>query len=180
MCETGEVYHLAMRTLFVIAALVAAALAAAACGGGDAARALPTAPSGLAVIPLHYDGGTLDVEVADRGDSRAVGLGNRDALASDAGMLFVFNSPLIPGFWMKDMRFPLDMVWIDADKKILGIARDVQPQPGDPPSKLRFYRPESPIIYVLEINAGASARLGLQPGDSLDFDLPTPSGSAPD
>ena len=151
--------------------LMLLAIAIAGCGGaGGDATASPTAA--LPVIDLRYDGGTLRVEVAATPQDRALGLGGRDALAEGAGMLFDLDTNRVPGFWMKDMRFPIDMVWIREDKTIAGVAIDVQPQPGATDAELRRYSPEEPVRYVLEINAGASRSLGLEPGDRVAFELP--------
>jgi uncharacterized membrane protein (UPF0127 family) len=158
-----------MRPMLVVASLVL--LLATACGdaGGSAT---PTPTSGLPVTDVRYDGGTMRVEVANTPDDRAQGLSDRDRLAADAGMLFDLGETRVPGFWMKDMRFPLDMVWIDEHKMIVGVAVDVQPQPGVPDSELRRYSPDVPVRYVLEINSGASLRLGLEAGDRVEFELP--------
>ena len=92
------------------------------------------------------------------------GLGGRDALPRDAGMLFVFSSPGEYGFWMKDMRFALDMVWIGGDKKVAGVTRNISP--GTFPD---VFLPSSPISYVLELNAGASDIFGIATGTLLRF-----------
>ncbi len=60
----------------------------------------------------------ISAEVADNQAEQARGLSNRDSLAPDAGMLFVFEQPGRPGFWMKDMLFNLDIIWIDGAKKL--------------------------------------------------------------
>jgi uncharacterized membrane protein (UPF0127 family) len=138
-------------------------------GGG---APVATAASGLVVVLLHYDGGTLPVEVADTPQSRALGLGERDALAEDTGMLFDMGQVGTPGFWMRGMRFPLDFVWIDEQKRIIAVTRDVPMQPGAIGPELRMYRPPAPVRYVLEINAGAASRLGLDEGDEVQFELP--------
>ena len=71
------------------------------------------------------------VEVAVTPEQRQQGLSGRPSLASGAGMLFVFESPMPLQFWMKRMQFPLDMVWIGADCTIGEITRDVPPPPPD-------------------------------------------------
>jgi uncharacterized membrane protein (UPF0127 family) len=161
-----------MRAIVIVVALVACVFVACDGDGGDAVTQTTPAPGTLPIIDLRYDGGTLRVEVATTPDDRAQGLGGRDALEEGAGMLFDLGASRVPGFWMKDMRFPIDMVWIDEDKTIVGVALDVQPQPGVADSELRRYSPESAVRYVLEINAGASLELGLAAGDRVEFVLP--------
>ncbi|MEX2226299.1 MAG: DUF192 domain-containing protein [Dehalococcoidia bacterium] len=175
-----------MRT--IVAMLLLFTCAVVACDGDDdggaptrttADAASPpaggaTSPpgDGLPIIDLRYDGGTLRVEVATAPDDRAQGLGERDALADDAGMLFDLGESRVPGFWMKGMRFAIDMVWIGEDKTIAGVALDVQPQPGVADAELRRYSPDVPVRYVLEIKSGASLRLGLGAGERVEFELP--------
>ena len=64
------------------------------------------------------------------------------------------------------------MVWITEDRTVAGVATDVQPQPGAADSDLTLYRSPAPVRYVLELNAGAAARLGFSDGARVGFDLP--------
>ncbi len=110
------------------------------------------------------------VEVADTPASQRQGLSGRESLAEGTGMLFVFDKERHLTFWMKEMNFPLDMVWIDASCTVVDISRDVPiPEPGQTLADLPTYGPETPARYVLEINAGASADAGFGPGDSVAF-----------
>ncbi len=142
-----------------------------ACGGSDPALD-PTGPSAHDTIELHYESASLRVELALTPEDRSRGLSNRTSLPADAGMLFVFESERQPSFWMKDTLIPLDLIWIAADKRVEGIAADVQPEPGVADGALRRYSPATPVLYVLELNAGAAARIGIKPGSQLEFDLP--------
>jgi uncharacterized membrane protein (UPF0127 family) len=157
-----------------IPALLATALAIVfsfACGGSDGSDNA-VANAGLPVIDIAYEGGVLHAEVASTAEQRAAGLSNRDHLDEDAGMLFDLGDEYTPQFWMKDMRFALDMLWILEDGTVAEITADIQPQPGADYGDLIWYRPNVPVRYVLELNAGASARLGIDPGDRLAFELP--------
>jgi hypothetical protein len=174
---------LAARTL----ACAAMALAAAACSGSaerGARTATPAATAAATVTPVAF--GTtqlragdrvLRVEVASTPVQSERGLGYRDALAPDAGMIFDLHATAVPVFWMKGMRFPLDMVWIDDAKRVVDITRDVQPQPGAGDAELRRYSPRVPVRYTLEVNAGAAERLGLTPGVQLAFQLGEGAGN---
>ena len=157
--------------------LIALSCFAAACGndgtpGRSTPRATLTPETGARTIALQYEGGTLHVEVAQTPEERARGLGDRDALPDGSGMLFDLEEARVPGFWMKGMRFALDMVWISEDKRIAGVAEEVQPEPGVDDTQLRRYSPDEPVRYVLELNAGTARRLGLKAGDHVSFDLP--------
>jgi len=108
--------------------------------------------------------GTIRIIRADTEESRQRGLSNQENLPIDSGMLFIFPAAAIQGFWMKDMHFPLDIVWIDAHKKIIGIAQNVTPE-----SYPEVFMSPDPIKYVLEINAGKSDDFGLKKGVQLVF-----------
>jgi uncharacterized membrane protein (UPF0127 family) len=88
-------------------------------------------------------------------------------------MLFDLGQSIVPTFWMKDMRFPLDMVWIGEDKKIVSATKDVPPEPNVPDDQLKKYSPGVPVRWVLELNAGSVERFGMNAGDQLEFAVPT-------
>lgn len=101
----------------------------------------------------------FSVEIAATDAEKAQGLSDRASLATNAGMLFIFDPASQPDFWMKDMRFALDFVWI-ANGRVAGINRNVPaPQPGTATLNLPTYAAPEPVDYVLEINAGAAATL---------------------
>ncbi len=115
---------------------------------------------------VKIDDSVLKVEIADEPAEYQRGLSGRDSLPPDEGMLFVFESPAQPGFWMKDMAFPIDIIWIGADHKIIAIT----PSLGVDSYPATFHPPE-PVVYVLEVNAGISARNGWLVGDLVEFNL---------
>jgi uncharacterized membrane protein (UPF0127 family) len=167
-----------LRPVILLSLLFIAAtglLGASCLGGSDPkSSSIPTTPgpATLARIPLGYGSGNLLVEVAITPSEIEKGLGGRDALFDRGGMLFDIGSTRVPSFWMKDMRIPLDFVWITEDKKIAAITPDVQPQPDVPDEQLQRYSSDVPVRYVLEINAGAAANFGLAPGQQLTFTIP--------
>lgn len=108
----------------------------------------------------------LAVEVADTEKERSRGLQNRASLPEGHGMLFIFPSESIYRFWMKDTLITLDMIWLDSQRKVVGIATDVPPCQEDPCPQ---YGPSAQALYVLEANAGYAARLGLKAGDQAVF-----------
>ncbi len=109
-------------------------------------------------------------EIADTPDLRTKGLGYRDRLAPNSGMLFIFPSGQASSFWMRGMRFPLDFVWIGADCRVADITERVpQPEPGAPDATLPLINPAAPAVYVFEINAGEIERFGIEIGDPARF-----------
>lgn len=104
-------------------------------------------------------------EVADTQERRALGLMHRKELPLDKGMLFVFEKDGTHGFWMKDTNFPLDIIWINSLKKIVGIKADAQPCLKDCPSMA----PTASSRYVLEVNAGFAKRNKIEIGDRVYF-----------
>ena len=91
----------------------------------------------------------LFVEIRDTPEGRVKGLSGRTKLPSDRGMLFVHEEPGMHGYWMKDMRFPVDILWIDEDLRVVETARNVSPE-----SYPTSFRPRSNALYALETNAG--------------------------
>jgi hypothetical protein len=105
------------------------------------------------------------VEIAQSNREKAKGLMERESLAEDAGMLFVYNGEDYRSFWMKNMNFPIDIIWINKDKEIVGITNNV------PPCEDRCISYKSPrkAMYVLEIGADLTNKLGIKVGDKMDF-----------
>lgn len=111
----------------------------------------------------------LMVEVVDTVESRAQGLSGRKSLCETCGMLFDFKVvDIIPSFWMKDMLIPIDIIWIN-DGAIVGIEKNVQPEPGKSDNELANYSPQGVIDYVLEVNADFSEKQSVEIGQSIVF-----------
>jgi uncharacterized membrane protein (UPF0127 family) len=111
----------------------------------------------------------LTVEVADTNLLRTRGLSYRDGLEPGTGMLFVFGEARPLTFWMYEMRFCLDIIWID-DGQILGAAESVCPEPGLPSSELTTYSSPGPASYVLEVPAGWMNGHGFGVGTPVQID----------
>ncbi len=113
---------------------------------------------------------TIPVEVAQTEMQRKKGLSDRKSLPKNEGMFFVFAQKNVqPPFWMKDMNFAIDIIWID-DEKIVQIHKNVQPPAKDTPnSELTLYAPNQPIDYVLEVNAGFTEENNIKVGDTIDL-----------
>jgi len=102
------------------------------------------------------------IEFARTDEDKALGLGGRESLNSNAGMFFVFEITGFHVFWMKDMQFPLDIIWINEEFKIVDIERDVSPD--DFPDR---YVSQLPAKYVLEVNGGEVYNNGIQVGTTV-------------
>jgi uncharacterized protein len=96
---------------------------------------------------LSLDSQEVSVEIADTQFSRAQGLSGRSVLENGTGLLFVFDSPEMPGFWMKDMNFPIDILWFDEEKKLVDTTEGFLPE-----SFPESVYPSIPVLYVLETN----------------------------
>ncbi|MEI6400481.1 MAG: DUF192 domain-containing protein, partial [bacterium] len=92
------------------------------------------------------------VAIANTPALREQGLSNTTPLKQKQGMLFVFDKPDIHGFWMKDMSYPLDFIWINENKQIVSISENVYPE-----SYPAVFYPNTAILYVLEVPAGNAA-----------------------
>jgi uncharacterized membrane protein (UPF0127 family) len=115
---------------------------------------------------LTVGNAVFNVEIANTSTTRARGLSGRENLGENQGMLFIFDAPGNYGFWMKDMRFPLDFVWILGDK-IVGVTENVPPPaPGASIFKLQVYYPPDSADKVLELNAGEVKKYGIQAGQT--------------
>jgi uncharacterized membrane protein (UPF0127 family) len=110
----------------------------------------------------------LLVEVMDTQEQRRQGLSSREKLSFNQGMFFVFDEPAIHSFWMKEMNFPLDIIWFDENKEVVDITLDTKPE-GVNPKKL--YKPKSEAKYALEVLAGFTGRYNIVIGDRFDFCL---------
>lgn len=109
---------------------------------------------------------TFQVEVARTDQEKAQGLSGRNDIADGEGMLFIFDPPEQAAFWMKEMRFSLDMIWIK-DGRIIAIDRNLPlPQEGSSTDQLPTYRPPAAVEAVLEIKGGAAA--DFQIGDKVE------------
>ena len=140
--------------------LLAAALLAAA----------PRAFATPAVVPLTLPSGkVLQVEVMVSDEDRAMGLMFRPSLAADRGMLFLFEASDFHSIWMKNCKFPIDIVWLDEQRKVVHVAESVPPCKADP---CPVYTPMRRASWVIELGAGQARREKLTLGSAVRFELP--------
>lgn len=116
---------------------------------------------------VELKGKRFTVEIADDDAERSRGLMFRDELAPDSGMIFIHDYEAPQGYWMKNTKIPLDILYFDSSRKLVSASERVPPcSAGDqcPP-----FRSTGPALYVLELNAGTVETLGVKPGDELVF-----------
>jgi len=121
-------------------------------------------PLPQAVLP---DGFAVDLELALTPEEISNGLMFRPSLRENRGMLFLFDQPRLPAFWMKNMLIPLDLVFLDGAGAVVDVITDVQPCAADPCPN---YPPSNPSQAVLEIRAGSAAAHGLEIGAVIQFE----------
>ena len=117
---------------------------------------------------VELAGKTFRVEVADSSEEQALGLMFRDSMPADEGMIFIFPNEAPRSFWMKNTRIPLDIMYFDKDLKLVSISADTPPCKV---SRCPSYPSIAPAQYVLELNAGMAASLGVGVGDKLTLNL---------
>ena len=109
-------------------------------------------------------GYTITLLIATTPAEHELGLGGISSLASTSGMFFVFDKPDDYGFWMKDMEFSLDIIWLDQSFKIIHIEHDLSPS-----TYPKVFLPGSPAKYVIEVNAGMAKKFSLAIGQTMQI-----------
>jgi len=113
---------------------------------------------------LHIRDVALRVELARTDDERIKGLSGRASLSGVDGMLFIFPESGYHTIWMKDMKFPIDIIWIDEHMQIIGIDKSVTPD-----TYPRLYRPSRPAKYVLETNINFADTYSFREGNEVSI-----------
>lgn len=105
---------------------------------------------------------TFNVAIARTDEERQIGLSKKNKLDENSGMLFVFDNPDFYSFWMKEMKFPIDIIYINGNKVIM-VIENVKP-PSSSNSDLTLYQSDEKSDKVLELNAGASQKYNIKKG----------------
>ncbi|MGA9421256.1 MAG: DUF192 domain-containing protein, partial [Rhodanobacteraceae bacterium] len=113
---------------------------------------------------VAIDGQRFTAELAEDDATRRRGLMDREKMAPDHGMLFVFPGSAVRTFWMKNTKIPLDMLFFDDQRKLINVQQRVPPCLSDP---CPLYSSAGPARYVLELNGGQADAIGAKPGDEL-------------
>lgn len=128
-------------------------------------------PQAVRTTKVEINNLEITAEVATTPQTRSKGLAGRENLAPNSGMLFVFETDNRYKFWMKDVKFPLDIIWIGKDKRIVDISPNAQPEPDVPDNLLRIYQSAIPVKYVLEVLGGTAVAANLRIGDLVESEL---------
>lgn len=121
-------------------------------------------PTPRAIFP---DGTTVDLELALTAQEVSTGLSFRPSLPQGRGMLFLFDEARYPSFWMKNMMFSLDLLYLNETGTVVHVEAKVPPCAADP---CPTYPSSDPAIAVLEVNAGVAAEHGVEKGSVIQFE----------
>jgi uncharacterized membrane protein (UPF0127 family) len=111
----------------------------------------------------------LVADVAFTNDQRSKGLSVKDTLNENEGMLFVFSSEREHSFWMKNMKFPIDIIWLDDDQEVVHVEHSLEPCISD--SFCPTHKPDRNSLYVLETVAGFAQKYNVTDNTYVDFKL---------
>jgi uncharacterized membrane protein (UPF0127 family) len=146
--------------MFALAAMAGFIIFAAVNSAGDA----PTQPGLRFESTVLFSDSTFSVAVSRTTAELRKGLSGSDPLLSGQGMLFVFPEDGRYGIWMKDMNYPIDVLWLSSDKKVVHIREGFLPS-----SFPEVEHPSSSARYVLELSAGSVRRSGIKIGSEAWF-----------
>jgi len=125
--------------------------------------------NGYRQVNITMNGLVLIADIAATDEQRTKGLSVKDSLAENEAMLFVFDNEAEHTFWMKNMKFPIDIIWIDADKIVVHIEHNLQPCSSD--LLCPTYKPIDDSLYVLETVGGFAEKHDIAKGTRVDFEL---------
>jgi uncharacterized protein len=136
----------------------------------EVGEATPTNSSTYRQVNVTVNGFELVADVAATNEQMTKGLSVRDALADNEAMLFVFDTAQEHSFWMKNMKFPIDIIWLDSDKTVVHIEHNLQPCSFD--AFCPTYKPgNNNALYVLETVAGFAEKHDIVEGTKVEFHL---------
>jgi uncharacterized membrane protein (UPF0127 family) len=116
-----------------------------------------------AIKKVTINNKSFQIEVADTLEKQIQGLSDRKNISENSGMLFIYHNKSIRFFWMRQMNFPLDIIWIDGDT-IVKINKNLLPEGNNPKN---IYNSKFPVNYVFEINSGLSEKYNFKTGDKV-------------
>jgi len=150
--------------LFRFSALVAAALIISACS--DSKESLNETGTTIVTLPGGKD---IKAEVVMHPQDMLRGMMFRDKLDMDRGMLFIHGSPGKYPYWMYQVRIPLDILWIGANRSVVEISANTPPCPSKKASECPNFGGHQEAAYVLELAGGAVSKYGIKAGDTINF-----------
>jgi uncharacterized protein len=122
----------------------------------------PTVPEGPATVPMQIGNRTFHLEIANTRDRRRIGLMYRKSLPPDHGMIFLFTDEVNREFWMKNVPFPLDIIYLNSAGKVVSI---LHMKPMDETTTLS----NAAAQFAIELNQGTAQSAGIKIGDTLQF-----------
>jgi uncharacterized protein len=126
----------------------------------------PALPQSQQIEYVNLGGAVVKVEVVSTLEDRTLGLSGRESLPENTGMLFVFPENGEHLFWMKDMKFSIDIIWISEDGRVVYIKENAAPE-----SFPEVFKPEGNARYVLEVPAGFAAKNNIKTDSGVEFVL---------
>jgi uncharacterized membrane protein (UPF0127 family) len=114
----------------------------------------------------HLQNKDISLIVVDTPATRELGLGGRESLSENSAMFFIFDKPDIYPFWMKGMKFPIDIIWLDESYRIIYIESNLSPDTYPKP-----FGPSEKSLFVLETAAHFTEKNNLKVGETLNIDL---------
>jgi uncharacterized protein len=125
--------------------------------------------NGYRQVNVTVNGQVLFADIAATDEQRTEGLAVKDSLAENEAMLFVFDNEAEHTFWMKNMKFPIDIIWLDSDKTVVHIEHNLQPCSSE--LLCPTYKPNDDSLYVLETIGGFAQRHDIVKGTMVEFEL---------
>ena len=125
---------------------------------------LPQLPVGQYLPTVFVGNSPVKVHVADNEEERTKGLSIFDSLPPKQGMFFIFEEEANHGIWMKDMKFSIDIIWVDNHGRIVGIVEHATPE-----SYPKIFNASAPARYVLEVSSGFVEQYGITAQDDVNF-----------
>lgn len=112
--------------------------------------------------PLTINTIAIEAELVETKEQQERGLGGRESMPDNYGLLYILPKPYFYDFWMKDMKFSIDIIWVDRNQNIVDITRNLSPD-----SYPRIFQPVRPAQFVIEVNAGFADKHGIKIGDPV-------------
>lgn len=119
------------------------------------------------MVSVEIGSGVFNLVIAKDDPSRVTGLSGVDKLNPNDGLLMAFASDYTWEIWMKDMKVPIDILWLDSSKEIIYIVKNVDPEF----STSKIFKPTTKARYVIELPAGSTNNYGISVGEKLEFDV---------
>jgi uncharacterized membrane protein (UPF0127 family) len=119
---------------------------------------------------ISINGFNVSMAIASTDEERARGLSGLEKMNENEGMIFLFDEPSKQGFWMNKMNFPIDIIWLDSNRKVVHIEKKLEP--CNIFLACPVYNPQVDSLYVIELESGFTEDHSMKEGMIINFDLP--------